>query len=408
MRPRPRADAAGLSSAAPAHAPASLPAQGPVRTPARAAAASAIPAAAPPSTGSPALGLGASSARRRVAMKHVLAMTEQLLTLLDAGLPLDRALHIAQGTIEQPQFRAVMQEVVLDVEKGNTLGDAFQRHPKVFPRLYVNMVRAGEEGGVLPVVMHRLVEFYTRSMEFRSFLLTSSIYPVVLFIFGVCALLGLTVFVLPKFGQIFADMNQSLPLPAAVLISTGNFLKTYGAPLLALLALAGFGFAYALRDEVWRERWQLALLRLPVLGPLLLKVQLAHICRTWGTLLASGVPILTGMRIVRELTDHIPLRRALDRLVRAVQEGKGVAAPVRADPLFPRLLGQLATVGEEAGSLDSMLIRVADQYEKDIQKATRSLVALFEPVMILVMGGLIGGIVISMLTAIFSINDMPL
>ncbi len=345
---------------------------------------------------------------KRVGVKHVLSMTEQLLTLLDAGLPLDRALHICQGSLEHPHFRSVMQSVVVDVEKGNTLADSFMRHPGVFPRLYVNMVRAGEEGGVLPVVMQRLVEFYTRSMEFRAFLVTSSIYPVLLFTFGISALLGLTIFVLPKFGQIFHDMNQALPLPAAVLISVGDFMKAYGAFFLIGIAISAGIFVYALRDERWRERWQMALLRLPVLGPLILKTQLAHVCRTWGTLLASGVPILTGMRIVRELTDHIPLRKALDRLVRAVQEGRGVSDPVRADPFFPKLLGQLASVGEESGALDAMLIKVADQYEKDIQKATRNLVALFEPVMILVMGGLIGAIVVSMLTAIFSINDMPL
>ncbi len=346
--------------------------------------------------------------RKHVGIKHVLAMTEQLLTLLDAGLPLDRALHICQSSIEQPFFRGVMQAVVVDVEKGNSMADAFSRHPSVFPRLYVNMVRAGEEGGVLPVVMQRLVEFYTRSIEFRSFLVTSSIYPVLLFFFGVSALLGLTVFVLPKFGQIFTDMHQELPMAAAVLIGTGEFLKTYGLYILGVMAVALTGFVMALRDDKWRERWQLLLLRMPVLGPLLLKIQLAHVCRTWGTLLASGVPILTGMRIVRELTEHIPLRKALDRLVRAVQEGKGVSGPVRADPFFPRLLGQLAAVGEESGALDAMLVKVADQYEKDIQKATRNLVALFEPMMILLMGGLIGTIVVSMLTAIFSINDMPL
>lgn len=346
--------------------------------------------------------------RKHVGIKHVLAMTEQLLTLLDAGLPLDRALHICQSSIEQPFFRGVMQAVVVDVEKGNSMADAFSRHPSVFPRLYVNMVRAGEEGGVLPVVMQRLVEFYTRSIEFRSFLVTSSIYPVLLFVFGISALLGLTVFVLPKFGQIFTDMHQELPTAAAVLIGTGEFLKKYGLYFLAAIGVGVTVFVMALRDEKWRERWQLLLLRMPVLGPLLLKIQLAHVCRTWGTLLASGVPILTGMRIVRELTEHIPLRKALDRLVRAVQEGKGVSGPVRADPFFPRLLGQLAAVGEESGALDAMLVKVADQYEKDIQKATRNLVALFEPMMILLMGGLIGTIVVSMLTAIFSINDMPL
>lgn len=345
---------------------------------------------------------------RSVNIKHVLSMSEQLLTLQEAGLPLDRALHICLGSIEHTYFRRVMQLVLVDVEKGNTLADAFAKTPSVFPKLYINMIRAGEEGGVLPIVMKRLIEFYTRSIEFRSFLITSSIYPLLLFVFGVSALLGLTVFVLPKFGQIFADMNQTLPLPAAVLIGAGDFLRAYGGYIIGVLVAIVTGFHYAIKDPYWRERWQRLLLRLPVLGSLLLKIQLATVCRTWGTLLSSGVPILTGMRIVRELSDNIPLVLALDKLVQAVQEGRGVSAPVLADPFFPRLLGQLATVGEESGSLDKMLIKVADQYESDIQKATRNLVALFEPAMILVMGGLIGAVVVSMLTAIFSINDMPL
>ena len=345
---------------------------------------------------------------RSVNIKHVLSMSEQLLTLQDAGLPLDRALHICLGSIEHTYFRRVIQLVLVDVEKGNTLADAFAKTPSVFPKLYVNMIRAGEEGGVLPIVMKRLIDFYTRSIEFRSFLITSSIYPVLLFVFGVSALLGLTVFVLPKFGQIFADMNQTLPLAAGVLIRTGEFLRAYGGYIIGALAAVATGFFYALRVPFWRERWQRLLLRLPVLGTLLLKIQLATVCRTWGTLLSSGVPILTGMRIVRDLSDSIPLVQALDKLVQAVQEGRGVSAPALEDPFFPRLLGQLATVGEESGSLDKMLIKVADQYERDIQKATRNLVALFEPAMILVMGGLIGAVVVSMLTAIFSINDMPL
>lgn len=345
--------------------------------------------------------------RKSVNIKHVLSMTEQLLTLLEAGLPLDRALHITIGSIDNIYFQQVMQLVLIDVEKGNTLADAFAKTPSVFPKLYTNMIRAGEEGGVLMVVMKRLTEFYSRSIEFRSFLITSSIYPILLFAFGVSALLGLTVFVLPKFGQIFADMDQALPLPAAILIGVGDFLRAFGLYIIAALGLALTGFAYALENPFWRERWQRVLLGMPVIGALLLKIQLATVCRTWGTLMASGVPILTGMRIVRELSDNIPLLQALDRLVQAVQEGRGVSTPVMSDPFFPRLLGQLTKVGEEAGSLDKMLIKVADQYESEIQKATRNLVALFEPAMILIMGGLIGVVVVSMLTAIFSINDMP-
>ena len=345
---------------------------------------------------------------KRVGIKHVVAMSEQLLTLIEAGLPLDRALHISLGSLSNDRFKRVMEMVVVEVEKGSTLADAFAKTPSVFPRLYVNMIRAGEEGGVLPLVMRRLVEFYTRSIEFRSFLITSSIYPAVLFVFGVSALLGLTVFVLPKFGQIFADMNQALPLPAAILISVGEFLQSNGVYILCGVALLVLVFLQALRKPYWLEIWQRILLRLPLVGSLILKIQLANVCRTWGTLMASGVPILTGMRIVRELSNNLPLTGALDRVVHAIQEGKGVATPILADPFFPKLLGQLATVGEESGALDKMLLKVADQYESDIQKATRNLVSIFEPVMILVMGGLIGTVVVSMLSAIFSINDMPL
>ena len=345
---------------------------------------------------------------KSVGIKHVLTMSEQLLTLIEAGLPLDRALHISLGSLSNVRFKRVMEMVVIEVEKGSTLADAFAKTPTVFPRLYVNMIRAGEEGGVLPLVIRRLVEFYSRSIEFRSFLITSSIYPAVLFVFGVSALLGLTVFVLPKFGQIFADMNQTLPLPAALLISAGEFLQSNGIYILCSVALLILIFIQALRKPYWIEIWQRFVLRVPLVGNLILKIQLANVCRTWGTLMASGVPILTGMRIVRGLSSNIPLANALDRVVNAVQEGKGVAAPILADPFFPRLLGQLATVGEESGALDKMLLKVADQYENDIQKATRNLVSIFEPIMILVMGGLIGTVVVSMLSAIFSINDMPL
>ncbi|OYU46337.1 MAG: hypothetical protein CFE44_02675 [Burkholderiales bacterium PBB4] len=345
---------------------------------------------------------------RGIAIKHVVGMSEQLLTLIEAGLPLDRALHISLGSLTNDRFRRVMESVVIEVEKGSTLADAFAKFPSVFPRLYVNMVRAGEEGGVLPLVIRRLVEFYVRSIEFRSFLITSSIYPAVLFVFGVSALLGLTVFVLPKFGQIFADMNQTLPLPAAILISAGEYLQQNGMYLVCILMLLVLAFLQALQKPYWLELWQRTLLRMPLIGNLILKIQLANVCRTWGTLMSSGVPILTGMRIVRSLSSNIPLTLALDKVVSAVQEGKGVATPILADPFFPRLLGQLATVGEESGALDKMLLKVADQYETDIQKATRNLVSVFEPVMILVMGGLIGTVVVSMLSAIFSINDMPL
>lgn len=350
----------------------------------------------------------ASLGWKRIGIKDLLAFTEQLDTLLDAGLPLDRALHVTLGAIENNSLREVIQGVFIEVEKGHTLGDAFAQYPDVFPRLYVNMIRAGEEGGILPVVLKRLIEFYTSSVEFRSFLVTSSVYPVLLFVFGISAVLVLTIVVIPKFGEIFADMNQALPTAAAFLIGSGAFLRHYGLYILAALAAAAVGFKLWIDQPAGRETWQRFLFRLPILGNLILKTLLSRVCRTLGTLLSSGVPILTSMRIVQGLSDNILLHDAIERLQRAIKEGKGVARPMLNDPFFPRLLGQLAAIGEESGALDKMLMRIADQYETDIKKATKTLIALFEPAMIIGMGGLIGLIVVSMLTAIFSINDMPL
>lgn len=344
----------------------------------------------------------------RVALGDVLEFTEQLGALLKAGLALDRALKILQGTLENPALQEVVRGIYLEVEKGQSLADAFSQYPRIFPRVYVNMIRAGEEGGILPLALERLIDFYERTLEFRNFLITSSIYPVLLFVFGIASLIVLTVVVIPKFGEIFNDMGQELPFAAAVLINTSNFLVAYGLPMLGGLALAVWAFLAYIRTAGGQVWWHGLVLRAPVAGKLILKIQLSRLCRTLGTLLGSGVPILTSIHIIQGLTDNIPLKRAVDRLQQSIKEGQGVARPLRADGFFPPLLGHLATVGEETGSLDKMLLKVADQYDTDIRKATKGFISIFEPAMIVAMGGLIGAIVVSMLTAIFSINDLPM
>lgn len=355
-------------------------------------------------------GLGGASlfGKRKVALRDVLEFTEQLNSLLKAGLPLDRSLKILLGTLENPALQEVVQGIYLEVEKGHSLADAFAQYPKVFPRMYVNMIRAGEEGGILQVALVRLIDFYERSIEFRSFLISSSIYPILLFVFGIGALVALTVVVIPKFGAIFAEMGQELPFAAAVLINTSNFLLAYGWLMVIGAVLGIWGFRAYIRSPAGQVWWHTLILRLPLLGKLLLKIQLSRLTRTLGTLLTSGVPILTSIGIVQGLTDNIPLRRAVERLHQGIKDGKGVAQPLRNDGFFPPLLGHLATVGEETGSLDKMLLKVADQYDTEVQKATKKFIALFEPVMIVLMGVLIGGIVISMMMAIFSINDLPM
>lgn len=345
---------------------------------------------------------------RRVKMGDVLEFTEQLEALLKAGLPLDRALKILQGTLENPSLQAVVRGIYIEVEKGQSLADAFSQYRRVFPKVYINMIRAGEEGGILQLALERLIDFYERTLEFRNFLITSSVYPILLFVFGIASLVVLTVVVIPKFGEIFKDMGQELPFAAAVLINTSNFMVSYGLLVLAGIASVAWMFVAFIRTPGGMAWWHATLLRLPMIGKLILKIQLARLCRTLGTLLGSGVPILTSIHIIHGLTDNIPLKKAIDRLQQAIKEGRGVAQPLRSDLFFPPLLGHLATVGEETGSLDKMLMKVADQYDTDIKKATKGFISIFEPAMIVLMGGLIGAIVVSMLTAIFSINDLPM
>ena len=346
--------------------------------------------------------------RRGVGQRRLLEFSEQLDTLLSAGLPLDRALHVALNTTEHAQTRAIIQGLIVEVEKGESLATAFARHPAMFPRLYVSMIRAAEEGGLLPVVLKRLIRYYEQSIEFRSFLVASSVYPAVLLVFSVVAVLVLALFVMPRFAEMFADINQPIPLPAQILLAGAGALERWWGALLALPILCALAIRLYLGTASGREAWHKRVFRLPLLGPLLFRAQLARICRTMGTLLASGVPILTAMRAVQALSENSLLLQAIDRLQRAVKEGKGLAHPLLADPLFPRMMGQLVAIGEESGALDGMLIKIADRYEAEVRRATRTLMTVLEPALIIVMGSSIGLIVVSMLYAIFSINEIPL
>jgi len=344
----------------------------------------------------------------RASTKAVLQFTEQLADLLQAGLPLDRALHVLMGTLEDKKMCDIVRNVRIDVERGSGLAASFAKYPGVFPKIYVNMVRAGEEGGILPVTLARLIEYYQRTIEFRSFLITSSIYPALLTVFGLVALAVLALTVIPKFGDIFADMGKELPFAAALLVSVSSALLRYGLFILGAVVATVVGLWLYIRTPSGMNWWHRLLLNIPLLGRILIRTQLARVLRTLGTLLASGVPILASLRIVHGLAELVPMKAALDRLAQAVKEGKGVAQPLKSDAFFPPLVGHLATVGEESGALDKMLLKVADQYDTEVRKATKNFVALFEPLIIAFMGLMIGAVVVSMLSAIFSMTDLPM
>ncbi|WP_374355821.1 type II secretion system F family protein [Chitinimonas sp.] len=341
-----------------------------------------------------------------VSNADVLEFTTQLATLLDAGLPIDRALKVLHSTLPGANLRAILLEMLADIEKGETLADAFSRHSGAFPRLYVNMVRAGEEGGILPITLRRLIEFYERSIEFRNFLVSSSIYPLTLLVFGISALIVLTVMVIPKFAEVFENMGKALPPAASMLIGLSNTLQLHGLEMLGAIVVIACGFWAYVRAGAGQLWWHQTQLRMPMLGELLLKANLSRACRTLGTLMLAGVPILKSLTMVAQLSDNTQINQALARLERGIRDGEGLAAPIRADRFFPPLLANLVTVGEETGDVGTMLLKVADQYDADVRKVAKRFISLFEPLMIIVMGGLIGAIVLSMLSAIFSINEM--
>ena len=351
---------------------------------------------------------GSAPSAVSVNVRVVLQFSEQLLTLLKAGLPIDRALHTAGGAVSNRKMAAVVTDLVLKIEKGSTFSDAVKHYPKVFPRLYANMVKAGEEGGILPTVLERVNEYYARSVEFRSYVITSSIYPAILLVFGLCAVFGLLTFVVPKFAEVFASMEKAMPPTAAFLIDLATWLQGHWLYLFAAVFGVVVAYHLAMRHAAARAGMDALLLRLPVLGPFITKMQFAQVCRTWGTLLAAGVPILTSLRIVQGITSYVPIAQALEALSVKIKDGHTVSAVMLGDRSFPRIMGQLAKVGEESGSLDAMVLRVADQFEKDVQRMTRSFVSAFEPAMILFIGGVIGFVVVSMLLAVFALNDMPI
>jgi len=343
----------------------------------------------------------------RVTRNHGIDLMDQLEGLLSAGLPLDRALHILGGALEIPAVKSLVVKLLLDIEKGGTLSQAFAGHPEAFDTLDVNMIRAGEEGGILPIVLRRLVDFQHSRQEFKRFLLISSIYPAALFLFGLFAVGGILLFVLPKFVEVYSDLATA-SVSTRILIDLSNALQAYGWTALAVLIGAVLGLRYWGRTAAGRRHVQAALLRVPVMGDLILKSELSRVLQTLGVLLGAGVPILTAVRLSRALTRYEKLDLALTQAERSLREGQGLAKPLLNNPIFPRLVGQMAIVGEESGSLDRMLLKAAQRLEIEVRSRLRALMAMLEPALIIGIGLIIGLVVVSMISAILSLNEMPL
>jgi general secretion pathway protein F len=347
--------------------------------------------------------------QRGIRGRDLVAFTQQLATLLEAGLPIDRALGIQEELTASPRLRAIIGDVLRSVRGGTSLGEALAKHhPRPFSRLYVNMVRAGERGGFLEQTLRRLAEFLEEAQEFRDALVSALIYPTLLAAVGSAAVIFLMTFVIPRFAEIFRDLGSTIPLPTQVLLMISAWLRRYW------WAITGAALAMAFALRVWmatpagRLQADRILLRLPMLGPIALLTEVARFARITGTLLRSGVPMLAALAVVKEMMGNQVLARAVDSLGDGVRGGAGLSKPMVDTGVFPALAIHMVRVGEETGRLDEMLLKVGATFETDTRKNLKRMVALIEPGIILVMGLVVGFIVVAMLLAILSITDIPI
>jgi len=343
----------------------------------------------------------------RVTVKDILTFTQELGNLLDAGLPIDRALFVLSEHSEKKALRSIVREISIDIQKGSTLSFALSKH-KVFPRVYVNMIKAGESGGILETVIKRLVVFLETSVGFREEVISALIYPVLLLGVGGLAISVLMLYVIPNFAKIFTDMGQALPMATTLLIKTSNTFSAYwwvfaGGAVLAVVLVRGY-----IRTTEGRAYVDALKMKLPVVRTITMKFIIARFSRTFATLLQSGVPIIEAIRVSRDVIDNDTVSKRLAVLEEGVSKGKGLAGPLRESGIFPGIVGQMVTVGEEAGRLEETFMLIAERFEVETKNLIRRFISLFEPALILLMGLVVGFIVIAMLVGIFSINEIPI
>ncbi|MGO9379896.1 MAG: type II secretion system F family protein [Dissulfurispiraceae bacterium] len=342
----------------------------------------------------------------RSAKGDILTFTTELTALLGAGLPLDRSLNIISEVSESKEMKSIVQAILKSIREGSSFSDALQKHPKIFPRIYVNMVRAGEAGGVLDIVLEKLNEFQESSKELKDHIVSSMIYPAILIVAGGISIIFMFTFVLPRFSTIFTELGSSLPMSTKMILAFSSAMRSYWWLIAPGVAVAGLVFMKYIRTTEGRFKWDT--LKLKLMKDVVVKIETARFCRTLGTLLKSGVPLIQALNNSRDVVNNRVVATALESLTRGAKEGKGLGGPLTAAKIFPPLALSMIRVGEETGQLDTMLLKVATTYEKSLKEAIRRLMGLLEPMVIIVMALIIGFIVVSVFTAIFSVLDLPM
>ncbi len=355
-------------------------------------------------------GLAGLRLRRSPVTRHdLVAFTQQLASLLEAGLPVDRALRILQAAAPTPRLAAITADLLRSIQGGSSLSEALAKHhPRPFSRLYVSMVRAGEKGGVLDATLGRLARILEEARDFRDTVVSALLYPVLLMAVGALTVVFLMTFVVPRFAEIFRDLGQPVPLPTEMLLATSAALQRHWWGLLLASGVAVLALWTGLGTETGRWWWDRLALRLPLAGTVILRAEVARFARILGTLLRGGVPILTALGAAEDTATNGVLRRAVSRLADQVRRGTALSAAMTDAGVFPPLALHLARVGEETGRLEDMLLKLGETLEADVRRTVKRLTSLLEPSIILAVGLVVGFIVVAMLMAIFSITEIPL
>ena len=340
---------------------------------------------------------------QKVKAKELAIFFRQFSVMIDAGLPLVQCLEILANNQENVAFQKVLTDVRSRVEGGATLANSMREHPKVFDTLVVNMVEAGETGGILDTILQRLAGYVEKAVKLKAAVKSAMIYPVSVVSIAVLVVGGLLWKVVPIFANMFASMGVDLPLPTRIVVGMSNFLATFGWILIVLAIGAFFGFKAVYRSEGGRFAIDTVMLRLPVIGMLLRKIAVARFTRTLGTLITSGVPLLEAMNITARTSGNSVVERAIVTVRKAVEEGRTLAEPLRECNVFPNMVTQMIAVGEQTGAMDAMLQKIADFYEAEVDNAVKDMLTLLEPIIILFLGVAVGGVVISMYLPMFAL-----
>lgn len=338
----------------------------------------------------------------KVTGKDIVIFTRQLSTMIDAGLPLVQSLEILSKQQENPTFKKVLTAIKSDVETGTTFADAMRKHPKVFNNLFTNMIEAGETGGILDTILSRLAGFMEKAMELQKKIKGAMTYPTICLAIALLILVVILVFVIPVFESMFEQMGGALPMPTQIIVYMSQFCKSNFLYML----MGGYAILYTIKKiyntKNGRIKMDAMAIKLPIVGTLIRKVAVAKFTRTLGTMLQSGVPILEALTVVAKTSGNKVIEAAVFRVADSIAEGRPIAEPLEESGVFPNMVVQMINVGEQVGALDTMLEKIADFYDGEVDQAVENLTAMIEPLMMVVLGGMIGGLVVAMYLPIFA------